>query len=81
MEEFFTQETYDFIAWQEIEMERMNEALIEAYDPYADFDGEYEDFSADAEALASAGHGSDEDYGFYGNEDVAFEAGLFGWEA
>jgi hypothetical protein len=29
-------------------------------------------------ALASAGFGTDEDYGYYGNEDAAMESYLFG---
>lgn len=33
---------------------------------YGDWD---DDGTADAEALASAGHGTDEDYGFYGGDD------------
>jgi hypothetical protein len=32
-------------------------------------DGQGDDVWADANALASAGHGTDEDYGFYGNDD------------
>ena len=39
------------------------------------------DVEADADTLASAGWGTDEDYGWYGGEDAAMEAGLFGWDA
>lgn len=35
--------------------------------------GGVDDMSADAEALASAGHGSDEDYGYAGEFDEAFD--------
>ena len=31
------------------------------------------DAEADADALASIGWGTDEDYGYYGGEDVAME--------
>ena len=45
--------------------------------------GEYEDddmtdVEADADALASIGWGTDEDYGWYGYEDAAMESALFG---
>jgi len=48
--------------------------------------GEYEDddmtdVEADADTLVSVGWGTDEDYGWYGGEDAAMEAGLFGWDA
>ena len=39
------------------------------------------DVEADADTLASAGWGTDEDYGYFGEEDAAMEAGLFGWDA
>ena len=40
-------------------------------DNYWDFEDEFlgNDFSDDADALASAGWGTDEDYGYYGEED------------
>jgi len=61
-------------------------------DAWADFgdyaedtwnDGGYEmdDVEADADTLRSAGWGTDEDYGYFGAEDAAMEAGLFGWDA
>ena len=36
------------------------------------------DVEADADTLTSAGWGTDEDYGYYGGEDAAFEMALFG---
>jgi len=36
------------------------------------------DVEADADTLASAGWGTDEDYGWYGYEDAAMESALFG---
>lgn len=53
-------------------------------DPYGwDDSPDYDmsDVEADADTLASAGWGTDEDYGYYGGEDAAMEAGLFGWDA
>jgi len=40
-------------------------------DNYWDFEDEFlgNDFSDDADALASAGWGTDEDYGYFGEED------------
>lgn len=38
----------------------------EVYGPEGDDDGDWE--GADAEALASAGWGTDEDYGYFGDE-------------
>lgn len=42
-----------------------------AFEEDADEDEDYEpsDAGADAEWLASAGHGTDEDYGYYGNDE------------
>ena len=48
----------------------------ESYDQWLD-DFE-DDLEADADALASIGWGDDEDYGYYGPEDAAFEMALFG---
>lgn len=47
MTEFYTQETFNAIYEQEAQMERMYDAMIEAYDPYMDFDDE--DFEDDYE--------------------------------
>ena len=41
----------------------------------------WSDAEADADTFASIGWGTDEDYGWYGGEDAAMEAGLFGWDA
>lgn len=39
------------------------------YEDDEDYEGRYiDDYSDDAEALASAGWGTDEDYGFYGDD-------------
>lgn len=53
------------------------------YDPYEyadDYDYEPDlDFGFECDsALASAGWGTDEDYGYYGDEDAAMESSLFG---
>lgn len=46
------------------------ENLLEEYDGYDEpFDGYLTDAEADADALASAGYGTDEDYGDYGNAE------------
>jgi hypothetical protein len=58
-----------------------DEAIDHAPDPFHDAeayrnDGEprgSHDLSDDAEALASAGHGTDEDYGGYGMDGYAFD--------
>lgn len=39
-----------------------------------------DDIESDADTLASAGMGTDEDYGWYGYEDAAMEGALFGWD-
>ena len=57
--------------------EYFNDTLIWGDEP-EDF---MSDVEADADTLASAGWGTDEDYGWYGGEDAAMEAGLFGWDA
>ena len=41
----------------------------EEIDPADDFDYEYDDSWMDADALASAGWGTDEDYGCYGGDE------------
>lgn len=45
------------------------EPLHPDYDPDAEDDRTTFDMSDDADALASAGWGTDEDYGYYGGED------------
>lgn len=55
--------------------ELTDEEIDEQYNVGRDEDGEdcypynCHDLSDDAEALASAGYGTDEDYGFYGDGD------------
>ena len=54
----------------------------ESFDNWFDEDDDLmSDVEADADTLTSAGWGTDEDYGYYGGEDAAMEAGLFGWDA
>lgn len=56
------------------------------YQDYATPDYEYQDYDEPDldfgyehdSAMASAGLGTDEDYGYYGDEDAAMEYGLFG---
>ena len=50
-------------------------------DEYDKDDWDMTDVEADADTLASAGWGTDEDYGYYGGEDAAMEGHLFGWDA
>lgn len=45
-------------------------AQIEAAEP---FDGFLSDAEADGDALASAGMGTDEDYGYYGDSDGGYD--------
>ena len=52
-----------------------------AEDVWSDEDWDMTDVEADADTLASAGWGTDEDYGYYGGEDAAMEGHLFGWDA
>lgn len=58
--------------------EYFNDTLIWGEDDYED---NWSDVDADADTLASAGMGTDEDYGWYGGEDAAMEGHLFGWDA
>ena len=60
--------------------EYINDQIIWG-DEYDQDDWDMTDVEADADTLASAGWGTDEDYGYYGGEDAAMEAGLFGWDA
>ena len=51
--------------------ELIQEGIVGMYDDFvniitADFDEDYDDYEDDAYAMASAGFGTDEDYGFYG---------------
>lgn len=48
---------------------------------WSDSDYDVSDVEADADTLASAGWGTDEDYGYYGGENAAMEGHLFGWDA
>jgi hypothetical protein len=68
MSEFYTQETMTQIWNEELEAENFYNALIDAYDPYMDFDDyEYED--------------EEPQDPYEGREDIGMEAGLFGWDA
>lgn len=62
MSEFNTM--YDYYAMEMSEME----SKIDAYDPYLDFDDDFEEDTKD-------------DYDFQGNEDRGFEGYLFGWDS
>lgn len=70
MSEFYTHETMLSIWEQELLMER-NQALIDAYDPYADFDDddEFEDYEY-----------QDTDPDHEEHIDYYAEASLYGWE-
>ena len=58
---------------------------VHAEDTWSDADEDardtWTDVEADADTLASAGWGTDEEYGYYGGEDAAMEGHLFGWDA
>ena len=69
MDEFYTQETMTQIWNEELEAENLYNALIDAYDPYLDFDDDYEYEDEDPQDP------------YEGREDIAMEAGLFGWDA
>ena len=64
MTEFYTAEVMAEIWNNELEAERM----LDAYDPYMDFDDDFEEDTQD-------------DYDFYGNEDAGMEGYLFGWDS
>lgn len=53
----------------------VSDYLSQHYDEYHkdDSDRGSHDMSDDAEALASAGHGTDEDYGYYGGDESGYE--------
>ena len=69
----FIAEEYDVseqTAMQVVE-EMIQEGIVGMYDDFvniinADFEEDYDDYEDDAYAMASAGFGTDEDYGFYG---------------
>jgi hypothetical protein len=69
MDEFYTAETMMEIWNNELEAERVSEAYLDAYDPYMDFDDDYE--YEDEEPQDP----------YEGREDIGMEAGLFGWDA
>jgi hypothetical protein len=51
----------------------------EAPDCYEEPDDGMTDVEADADTLASAGYGTDEDYGFYGNDTDQYDGLDDGW--
>ena len=71
----FIAEEYDVseqTAMQVVE-ELIQEGIVGMYTDFvniinADFDEDYDDYEDDAYAMASAGFGTDEDYGYYGDE-------------
>ena len=68
MSEFYTAETQNSIWNEQLKAERDYEALIDKYDPYFDFDDDFEEDTQD-------------DYDFEGNEDAGMEGYLFGWDS
>ena len=65
-------ENIDLDPWGEA-MEGWGDEEEEPWDGWGDeeeepWDGFRDDVEADADALASAGYGTDEDYGYYGDE-------------
>jgi hypothetical protein len=64
MTEFYTAEVMAEIWNNELEAERM----LDAYDPYMDYEDDFEEDTQD-------------DYDFEGNEDRGMEGYLFGWDA
>ena len=71
----FIAEEYDVseqTAMQVVE-EMIQEGIVGMFTDFvsiinADFDEDYDDYEDDAYAMASAGFGTDEDYGYYGDE-------------
>lgn len=66
-----TAETLDEAESLKIEYEAVYGDMIEIVkdDDYGDYDDhDYNDLYDDGEALASAGFGTDEDYGYYGDD-------------
>ena len=71
----FIAEEYDVseqTAMQVVE-ELIQEGIVGMYTDFvniinADFEEDYDDYEDDAYAMASAGFGTDEDYGYYGDE-------------
>lgn len=68
MSEFFTSEAIAYIRAEMLAIELEHDALIDAYDPYTDFDDEFDEDTQD-------------DYDFEGNEDAGMEGYLFGWDS
>lgn len=66
MTEFFTPESIRTIREMELEMER-NQAMLEAYDPYADFDDDFYDEEDEGQEWIA--------------EDAGMEGYLFGWDS
>ena len=67
MSEFYTAETIQSIREAELELEQY-QLMLDKYDPYADFDDDFEEDTQD-------------DYDFEGNEDAGMEGYLFGWDS
>jgi len=66
-----TAETLDEAESLKIEYEAVYGDMVEIVkdDDYGDYDDhDYDDLYDDGEALASAGFGTDEDYGYYGDD-------------
>jgi hypothetical protein len=66
-----TAETLDEAETLKIEYEVAYDGMVHIVkdDEYSDYDDhDYDDLYDDGEALASAGFGTDEDYGYYGDD-------------
>jgi hypothetical protein len=55
----------------EVTAEEFYSDEVEYDDPmsFEDFEDSYSDVEADADTLASAGYGTDEDYGYFGGDE------------
>jgi hypothetical protein len=69
MTEFYTTATQVAIWNSEIDAENFQQAMLDAYDPYMDYEDDYE--YEDEEQVDP----------YEGREDIGMEAGLFGWDA
>jgi hypothetical protein len=72
MTKFYTNATQTAIWNSELDAERLHDALIDAYDPYMDYDEEGCEYCYFVECVC--------DRDDQGNEDLGMEEGLFGWE-
>lgn len=71
MEKIYTSKTQIALWNEEVQAERLYNALIETYDPYMDYDNECPFCGGTDECVCEVDEG---------DEDRGFEEGLFGWE-